>query len=60
MIEEIGEGWSVSDWGGNISRYEFKWKDGVKVVIEVWICFMPIAEVIVVLFFFKFLQLTEI
>ena len=49
MIEEIGGGWSVSGGGGNISRCGFEWKDGVQVVIEVWICFMVIAEVIVVL-----------
>ena len=33
MIEEIGGGWSVSDGGGNISWYGFKWKERVQVVI---------------------------
>ena len=49
MIEKIGGGWSVSGGGGNISWCEFKWKDGIQVVIEVWICFIVIAEVIVAL-----------
>ena len=49
MIEEIGGCWYVSGGGWSISRCGFKWKDEVQVVIEVWIFFMVIAEVIVVL-----------
>ena len=49
MIEEIGGCWYVSGGGWDISICGFKWNDGVQVVIEVWICFMVIAEVIVVL-----------
>ena len=48
-IEEIGGGWYVSGGVGNISQCGLKWKDGVQVVIEIWIFFMVIAEVIVVL-----------